>query len=277
MNKYISKIMRYINTLDDIIQFIDVDGTTTNVPMNNIYTFIKGETVSFILIDHRDNAGYVVMTTLAKDVQLNGTVYSIDDYINGNATKDLFSSGGVKFVVVEELPEEGENGIIYLVPNDEDTYDEYIWIEDETRFEKLGSTDIDLSGYYTKEEVDDKIDDLQNDLDSNYYTETEVDDLLDDFYAKSEIDDAIENNELAISASLNDLNERIPDMNGYYNKKEIEEFLVQAATMIQQKQDILTFDTTPTSGSTNPVTSDGLYEAIGDIETALSQIIGSNP
>ncbi len=30
------------------------------------------------------------------------------------------------------------------------------------------------------------------------------------------------------------------------------------------KQDKLTFDTTPTSGSTNPVTSDGVYKAIAE-------------
>lgn len=38
------------------------------------------------------------------------------------------------------------------------------------------------------------------------------------------------------------------------------------------KQDTLTFDETPTSGSTNPVTSGGVYAVIGDIENVLSLV-----
>lgn len=40
-----------------------------------------------------------------------------------------------------------------------------------------------------------------------------------------------------------------------YNKSEVDDLL-------DEKQDILTFDSTPTNGSTNPVTSDGVYDAI---------------
>lgn len=146
--------MRYINTIDDTIQFIDVDNTITNVPVNGVYTFIKGDTISFILLRRLDNEGYCVMTTRASDVEINGTVYSIDDYIDGTATQDLYTATGLRFEVVEELPDEGQNGVIYLVPNEDDTYDEYIWLEDEERFERVGNTDVDLSDYYTKEEVD---------------------------------------------------------------------------------------------------------------------------
>lgn len=59
----------------------------------------------------------------------------------------LTAVGGASFeaVVVEELPESGENGKIYLVPNDgevPDVYDEYIWIASTTRFELIGTTRI---------------------------------------------------------------------------------------------------------------------------------------
>lgn len=59
----------------------------------------------------------------------------------------------VQFKKVSILPSTGENGVIYLVPKDEATsktgniYEEYIWITDDTKFEKIGETDIDLSGY----------------------------------------------------------------------------------------------------------------------------------
>lgn len=50
---------------------------------------------------------------------------------------------------------------IYLVPNGDtsgqDIYDEYIWIREGDRLEKIGTTRIDLSNYYTKTEVDGRL------------------------------------------------------------------------------------------------------------------------
>lgn len=51
--------------------------------------------------------------------------------------------------VVSELPQTGEKGVIYLVPQSggsgTNIKDEYIWVNN--AWEKIGSTDIDLSGY----------------------------------------------------------------------------------------------------------------------------------
>lgn len=55
---------------------------------------------------------------------------------------------------VTSLPTEGVSNVIYLVPKTgagNDVKDEYIWIGS---WEKIGSTDIDLSGYYTSVQVD---------------------------------------------------------------------------------------------------------------------------
>lgn len=60
---------------------------------------------------------------------------------------------GLRPVIVDELPETGEVGILYLVPSDdpetENAYDEYVWVEEEEAFEMVGSTAIDLSGLVT--------------------------------------------------------------------------------------------------------------------------------
>jgi hypothetical protein len=45
-------------------------------------------------------------------------------------------------------------------------------------------------------------------------------------------------------------------------------------TTWNNKQNALTFDTTPTSGSTNPVTSGGIYTYIGDINEVIDQLNG---
>ena len=59
---------------------------------------------------------------------------------------------GIEFQIVQTLPSTGEKGIIYLVPNSgsgNNSYDEYIWITNgsTSKFEKIGTTDVDLSGY----------------------------------------------------------------------------------------------------------------------------------
>lgn len=55
------------------------------------------------------------------------------------------------------------------------------------------------------------------------------------------------------------------DLSNYYTKTEVD-------TALGNKQNTLTFDTTPTANSTNPVTSGGIYNVIGDIETLLANI-----
>lgn len=59
---------------------------------------------------------------------------------------------------VDSLPGTGESNVLYLVPKSgsgQDVYNEYIW--DGSKFELIGNTSIDLSDYYTKEEVNAKI------------------------------------------------------------------------------------------------------------------------
>ena len=60
----------------------------------------------------------------------------------------LGSITGVSYQIVETLPQTGAAGVIYLVSNSgtgANVYDEYIYTNG--AFEKIGSTDTDLSGY----------------------------------------------------------------------------------------------------------------------------------
>ena len=55
-----------------------------------------------------------------------------------------------KISILDTLPETGETKVLYLVPKDSeapDVYNEYIWIEDTSSFEFLGSTAVDLTDY----------------------------------------------------------------------------------------------------------------------------------
>ena len=66
------------------------------------------------------------------------------------AIANALGASGVSFSHVNTLPATGAEHVIYLVPNsgsNDNVHDEYIWDATNSQFEKIGSTDIDLSGY----------------------------------------------------------------------------------------------------------------------------------
>lgn len=147
--------MRYISTSDANITFTDTNGKVMVVPKNRVYTHFNVDTITFLLIERYDNEGICLFSTKAEDLEINGTTYTYEQLLDGEGISDLFSPTGLSFEVVEELPETGSDGVIYLVPNGEDSYTEYFWIADEQRYEMLGDVgDIDLTKYYTKTQVD---------------------------------------------------------------------------------------------------------------------------
>lgn len=166
--------MRYITTTDTNITFTDSDGKVKIVPKNRVYTHFNVDTVTFLLIERYDNEGICLFSTKAEDLEINGTTYTYEQLLDGEGISDLFSPTGLSFEVVEELPQSGEEGVIYLVPNEDETYTEYIWISDEERFELIGTTDVDLTNYYTKAQVDALIPTNVSDLtnDAGYITQT---------------------------------------------------------------------------------------------------------
>lgn len=108
--------------------------------------------------------------------------------LSGNPTADMHAatkkyvdsaiSGVTQFDVAkydsfDKLPTTGKKGVIYLVPDthsdNNDAYDEYIWNTTATTpaYEKIGNTDVNLSGYYTKDEVNTALGKKQNTIDSS--------------------------------------------------------------------------------------------------------------
>ena len=74
-----------------------------------------------------------------------------------------------KLSIVNELPMIGEKMTLYFVPKegaDNDIYNEYVWIEQTSSYEFLGSTAVDLTDYVTKTEFNTTIGDIGTILDS---------------------------------------------------------------------------------------------------------------
>lgn len=57
--------------------------------------------------------------------------------------------------IVDQLPEQGEPNILYLYKENDTIYLQYIW--DVNKWHLIGSEHADLTNYYTKAEIDEKI------------------------------------------------------------------------------------------------------------------------
>lgn len=152
-------------------------------------------------LDVEDNDKYYVYSVKQRNGQISVSSASFSD----SFTKQLESAhttGGVvsrtdvntainnavgkitsfEYKVVDSLPavSEGKKGTIYLVAHSGSTaqniYDEYIFLPADgstaARYEKIGTTDIDLTPYAKKTEIPTKVSQLTND--ENYTTQNYV-------------------------------------------------------------------------------------------------------
>lgn len=86
----------------------------------------------------------------------NDSGYQTASQVQSTVNDAVANIVGVEFDVVSTLPTNGKTGVFYLVPNggaDSNGYDEYIWLSAKSRFEKIGSTDVDLSGYVRSSDI----------------------------------------------------------------------------------------------------------------------------
>ena len=93
-----------------------------------------------------EGKGYQTSAQVESAITAKG--YQTQAQVSEAITAAVADITSFEFQVVEDLPGTGEKGIIYLVSHthgDSDTYDEYIWVNN--KFEKIGNTDVDLSGY----------------------------------------------------------------------------------------------------------------------------------
>lgn len=84
----------------------------------------------------------------------NDTQIATTSFVNTAITNAVGDITSFEFEVVQTLPATGEAGVIYLVAHSHgtgDAYDEYIWTG--SAYEKIGTTDIDLSGYQLSSEL----------------------------------------------------------------------------------------------------------------------------
>ena len=90
---------------------------------------------------------------------ITSTVSNLSNYYNKTTIDSMLNSiSTLNIEVVSSLPTTGNATTIYLVSKSStgtnDAYDEYIYSN--SKWEKIGSTQVDLSNYYTKAQIDAK-------------------------------------------------------------------------------------------------------------------------
>lgn len=94
--------------------------------------------------------GYGYQTAAQVETKITGKGYQTASQVQAAIKESLSGITGIDIQVVESLPTTGTKGVIYLVAHTHgsgDNYDEYVWVASKSAFEKIGNTDIDLSGY----------------------------------------------------------------------------------------------------------------------------------
>lgn len=114
-----------------------------------------------------------------------------------------------EYKIVDSLPAtaEGKKGVIYLVAHSGSTaqniYDEYIFLPAEgstaARYEKIGTTDIDLTPYAKKTDIPTKVSQLGNDL--HFATVSTVDSTIDSSIGALDYSDTAEEGKYVSSVS----------------------------------------------------------------------------
>ena len=141
---------------------VQSDWNTTDTSSDS---FIKNKPTNVSAFSN--DAGYQtstdVSTAIANKANKSTTLagYGITNAYTKDETDSAIATAvgditGVEFKIVSTLPTSGESGVIYLISNggkNPNSYDEYIWLSDGSKFEKIGTTDIDLSGYWSKAEL----------------------------------------------------------------------------------------------------------------------------
>ena len=101
-------------------------------------------------------AGKGYQTAAQVNTAITGKGYQTAAQVQAAINESLSGITGIDIQVVESLPATGTKGVIYLVAHahgTKDNYDEYVWVTSKSAYEKIGNTDVDLSGYVLKTDL----------------------------------------------------------------------------------------------------------------------------
>lgn len=169
----------------------------------------------------------------------------------------------VTFEIVENyaaLPTIGIAGTFYFVPaastGTSDMYSEYVWLNGQ--YEKFGDIQLpDLSPYAKMTWVTEQ---LSTQL-ASYYTKTEADGLLAGKQDMLTID-AVPTADSTNPVQSGGVKSALASKADTSTVSTLSDTMNTLSGTVANKQDVLTFDSSPVNGSNNPITSGGVFTAL---------------
>ena len=164
-----------LDTTNEWIVLTGSDGNSTHVSYSD---FGEPNVLEGVQLDGTD------LTITNKKVNIPASTPSGKGVISKNEIDTLIQTAlsgfeRISFQVVNsysDLPAVGTNGVYYLIPNSSaapNSYDEYIWYTNPSTstsgYEKIGSTNVDLSGYVQYTDI-------------SILTSSDISDIVDEAY-----------------------------------------------------------------------------------------------
>lgn len=125
---------------------VNMEDSTVDVGVEKVLRLsVRGYTPPTKLSDFVNDVGFITNTVD------NLTNYYTSRQIDAKLAE--ITNQAVK--IVDQLPEQGEPNILYLYKENDTIYLQYIW--DVNKWHLIGNEHADLTNYYTKAEIDEKI------------------------------------------------------------------------------------------------------------------------
>lgn len=128
-----------LNEISNVNSTLSTEISTVNTNLSSKISQIETTAIKVAIVDNLD--------TEDSNKALSAT--------QGKVLKTMISNlANLRIEVLNELPLTGETNVIYLVKKagtNPDVHDEYVYVEG--NWEKIGNTEVDLSNYYTKDQV----------------------------------------------------------------------------------------------------------------------------
>lgn len=142
-----------VPTDSDIAKKIEGYGYQTEAEVNTLVTG-KGYQTEAQVETAITKKGY--QTAAQVNAAITGKGYQTSEQVQAAIRESMSGITQIDIQVVESLPTTGKKGVFYLVPHThgtKDTHDEYVWVPSKSAYEKIGNTDVDLSGYVLKTDL----------------------------------------------------------------------------------------------------------------------------
>lgn len=130
------------------IESIKVNGTAQTITAKSINISVPTNNSELA-----NGAGY--QTASQVETAITGKGYQTASQVTTSINNAIAGVTQFDYSIVASLPASGKKGTIYLVANSgtgNNVYDEYIWLNN--KFEKLGTTEVDLTGYLKTTDIE---------------------------------------------------------------------------------------------------------------------------